>query len=127
LTGLRAEHVPFRGAGPALTDVVAGHLHFMITTLPSVGGADQWRFRPAARRDRRGPHRGASERTAGADTSPATGRPPGTGCWCRAHPAAIKAKLYGAMRQALSSEDVIRRLRDEGASRPTSTPRASRG
>jgi tripartite-type tricarboxylate transporter receptor subunit TctC len=30
--------VPYRGAGPALTDVVAGTLHFMITTLPSVVG-----------------------------------------------------------------------------------------
>ncbi len=38
MTGLRAEHVPYRGAGPALTDVVAGTLHFMITTLPSVVG-----------------------------------------------------------------------------------------
>jgi hypothetical protein len=30
-----------RGAGPALTDVVAGHVHFMITTLPSVVGLVQ--------------------------------------------------------------------------------------
>ena len=38
MAGLKAEHVPFRGAAPALTDVVAGHLHFMVTTLPSVVG-----------------------------------------------------------------------------------------
>jgi tripartite-type tricarboxylate transporter receptor subunit TctC len=38
MADLRAEHVPYRGAGPALTDVAAGTLHFMITTLPSVVG-----------------------------------------------------------------------------------------
>ncbi len=37
-TGLAATHVPFRGAAPALTEVIAGNVHFMITTLPSVMG-----------------------------------------------------------------------------------------
>lgn len=37
-TGLEATHVPFRGAAPALTEVISGNVHFMITTLPSVMG-----------------------------------------------------------------------------------------
>lgn len=31
-------HVPYRGAGPALNDLVGGQTNFMITTLPSVVG-----------------------------------------------------------------------------------------
>ncbi len=37
-TGLEATHVPFRGAAPALTEVIAGNVAFMVTTLPSVMG-----------------------------------------------------------------------------------------
>ncbi|MBA4219803.1 Bug family tripartite tricarboxylate transporter substrate binding protein [Bosea vestrisii] len=33
-----AVHVPYRGAGPALTDLLAGNSDFMITTVPSVLG-----------------------------------------------------------------------------------------
>ena len=41
MAGIEAQHLPFRGAGPALNDVVAGHIPFMITTLPSVMGLIQ--------------------------------------------------------------------------------------
>ena len=33
-----AVHVPYRGAGPALTDLLGGRTDFMITTVPSVLG-----------------------------------------------------------------------------------------
>jgi tripartite-type tricarboxylate transporter receptor subunit TctC len=36
--GVEATHVPFRGAAPGLTDVAAGHIPMMISTLPSVAG-----------------------------------------------------------------------------------------
>jgi tripartite-type tricarboxylate transporter receptor subunit TctC len=36
--GVEATHVPFRGAAPGLTDVAAGHIPVMISTLPSVAG-----------------------------------------------------------------------------------------
>ncbi len=35
---LNIVHVPYRGAGPALNDLVGGQTDFMITTLPSVAG-----------------------------------------------------------------------------------------
>ncbi|WP_198373171.1 Bug family tripartite tricarboxylate transporter substrate binding protein [Roseomonas rosulenta] len=36
--GLQMNHVPYRGTGPAVTDLVAGHIQLMITTLPSAAG-----------------------------------------------------------------------------------------
>ncbi|MBI0534521.1 tripartite tricarboxylate transporter substrate binding protein [Roseomonas sp. KE2513] len=39
--GVEATHVPFRGAAPGLTDVAAGTVAAMISTLPSVAGLVQ--------------------------------------------------------------------------------------
>ena len=36
--GIKARHVAYRGASPALSDVVGGHVDFMITTIPSATG-----------------------------------------------------------------------------------------
>jgi tripartite-type tricarboxylate transporter receptor subunit TctC len=38
VAGLDFAHVPYRGAGPALNDLVSGQTDFMITTMPSVMG-----------------------------------------------------------------------------------------
>lgn len=38
MAAFEAVHVPYRGAGPALTDLLAGNSDFMITTVPSVLG-----------------------------------------------------------------------------------------
>ncbi len=34
----KAVHVPFRGAGPAISELVGGRLDFMVTTMPSIVG-----------------------------------------------------------------------------------------
>lgn len=34
--GLQATHVPYKGTGPALTDLVAGHIDFMIDNMPAL-------------------------------------------------------------------------------------------
>lgn len=116
MTGLRAEHVPFRGAGPALTDVVAGHLHFMITTLPSVVGLLQGgQLRPLAVT---GDARMSlfPDIPTVAETVPEYKATAWYGILVpRGTPEPIKARLFGAMREALSNPEVIRRLRDEGA------------
>ena len=116
MTGLEAEHVPFRGAGPALTDVVAGHLHFMITTLPSVVGLLQGgQLRPLAVT---GDTRMAlfPDIPTVAETVPNYKATAWYGLLVpRGTPEPVKARLAAAMRDALANPEVIRRLRDEGA------------
>ena len=47
--GLDMVHVPYKGAGPAITDLIGGRLDFMITTLPSVVGfIDSAKAKPLA-------------------------------------------------------------------------------
>jgi len=36
LTGTRLVHVPYKGTGPAMTDLMAGQVHLMFTSMPSV-------------------------------------------------------------------------------------------
>ncbi len=43
----KAVHVPFRGAGPAISELVGGRLDFMVTTMPSIVGS--FRAAPRAR------------------------------------------------------------------------------
>ena len=38
LTGARVNHIPYRGAGPAMTDVIAGVVPLMADSLPSAAG-----------------------------------------------------------------------------------------
>lgn len=38
VTGIKARHVPYRGASPAINDLLGNHIDFMITTTPSVLG-----------------------------------------------------------------------------------------
>ena len=116
MAGLEAEHVPFRGAAPALTDVVAGHLHFMITTLPSVVGLlNSNSVRPLA-------VTGDARMTlfpnvpTVAETIPTYKATAWYGLLVpKGTPAPIRARLFAAMRDALGNPEVVRRLRDEGA------------
>lgn len=40
-TAFKAIHIPYRGAGPAISDLISGKLDFMVTTFPSVLGQVQ--------------------------------------------------------------------------------------
>ncbi len=116
VTGTEAEHIPYRGAAPALTDVVGGTLHFMITTLPSVVGLIQ------------GGQVRALAVTGDAAIPVLPGVPPVAatvpgykatawyGILVRAGtPAAIVARLTEAKRAAMADPALIHRLREEGA------------
>ncbi|MDQ7778031.1 MAG: tripartite tricarboxylate transporter substrate binding protein [Paracoccus aminovorans] len=39
--GIKLKHVPYKGAGPAINDLLGGHVDFMVTTVPSVIGLIQ--------------------------------------------------------------------------------------
>lgn len=41
MAGIDLKHVPYKGAGPAVNDLVGGHIDFMVTTVPSVIGLVQ--------------------------------------------------------------------------------------
>ncbi len=116
MSRLEAEHVPFRGAGPALTDVVAGHLHFMITTLPSAVGLIQGgQLRPLAVT---GDTRMTlyPELPAVAETIPEYKATAWYGLLVpRGTPAPVRTRLAGALREALANPEVVKRLREEGA------------
>jgi tripartite-type tricarboxylate transporter receptor subunit TctC len=117
MAGLEGIHVPYRGAAPALTDVVAGQLHFMITTLPSAvalvqGGQLRALAVTGDVRARVMPDL-PTVAEAGVPGYKAT-------AWYgllvpRATPAGVQATLSGALRQALADPQVVHRLREEGA------------
>lgn len=49
LTGTRLTHVPYRGTGPAVTDLIGGNLDLMMDSLPSsIGMIDAGKTRPLA-------------------------------------------------------------------------------
>jgi len=36
MTGIDMLHVPYKGGGPMLTDLIAGQMHVAVTSLPTV-------------------------------------------------------------------------------------------
>lgn len=115
--GIEATHLPFRGAGPALNDVVAGHIPFMVTTLPSVAGLISGELVRALAVT-------GSERIAALPDVPTVAEAalPGykASAWYgilapKGTPAAIRDRLQAAITDSLSTPDVEKRLNEEGA------------
>ena len=122
--GIKALHVAYRGASPALNDVVGGHIDFMVTTIPSATGLIQG---------------GRLKALAVTGTARAVGLPevptaaeagmPGytASAWYgllapKGLPADVLAKLEGSAVAALGHPDLMARIRDDGA-----TPSGLRG
>ena len=115
--GIKARHVAYRGAAPALNDVVGGHVDFMVTTIPSATGlvlggsvtalAVTGTARVAALPD--------------VPTAAEAGLPGYTAsAWYgllapKGLPADIRAKLETTSGEALQRGDVLDRLKDDGA------------
>jgi tripartite-type tricarboxylate transporter receptor subunit TctC len=118
MAGVEATHVPYRGAGPALTEVVAGNVGFMVTTLPSVMGLLQG-----------GPLRALAvtgdQRIASLPEVPTVAEAAGlpdyrATAWYgilvpKGTPAEIRTKLAEAIQNSLTTPEVAQRLREEGA------------
>jgi tripartite-type tricarboxylate transporter receptor subunit TctC len=116
LTGTRFRHVPYRGAGPAMQDMLAGHIDFMIetpvTTIPQRRANTIKAFAVTAR-----------SRLDAAPDIPTVDEAglPGfyTSGWYalwapKGTPKDIIARLNGALVDALADPDVRRRLADLG-------------
>ena len=115
--GIRARHVAYRGASPALNDVVGGHVDFMITTIPSATGLIEGRkltalavtgtTRAAVLPDvPTAIEAGAAGYTASAwyGLLAPKGIAPG-----------VRATLERAAGEALKSPELVARIRDDGA------------
>jgi tripartite-type tricarboxylate transporter receptor subunit TctC len=116
-TGIKARHVAYRGAAPALNDVVGGHVDFMVTTIPSVTGLIAGGRVTALAVT--GPARAAA--LPDVPTTAEAGVPGYTAsAWYgllapRGLAADIKARLESAARAALQRSDLLARVKDDGA------------
>jgi tripartite-type tricarboxylate transporter receptor subunit TctC len=65
MTGTFMTHIPYKGSGPALLDMVGGNADVMFDNLPSSMAADQGRQAQGAGRDQRAAFAGAAGRSDG--------------------------------------------------------------
>ncbi len=115
--GIKVRHVAYRGAAPALSDVVGGHVDFMVTTIPSVTGLIQGGKVKALAVT------GAARAGVlpGVPTAAEAGVPGYTAsAWYgllapKGLPGAVRAKLETAADEALQSPELGARLKDDGA------------
>jgi tripartite-type tricarboxylate transporter receptor subunit TctC len=124
MAGISMVHVPYRGSGPALTDLVGGHVAVYLSSLaPAIGLLRAGKVRPLAvtglARSRTLPDVPTVAEAAlpGFEAVLHYGivAPAGT-------PRAVVDKLNTAMRAALASPDVLARLDSDGADPFPSTP-----
>jgi len=116
--GIKARHVAYRGAAPALSDVVGGHVDFMVTTIPSATGLiNGGKLRALAVT---GPARAAV--LAEVPTAAEAGVPDyAASAWYgllapKGLPADLRARLEKAASEALQSPELQARIKDDGAS-----------
>jgi len=114
--GLRLNHVPYRGMPPAVTDLVAGHIQLLITTMASASGP----IRDGRVRLLAYTAPGAPDSNPAAPIVRSTGLDYEASIWWgllapRGLPPAISALLQAAIRDALSEPDIARVYEAEGA------------
>src|SRR5262245_5413880 len=122
--GIKLNHVPYRGSGPALTDLLGGHVAIMFATLPpAIGLVREGKVRALATT---GPKRSsvfpdlptvAEAGLAGYEAVLHYGLVAAAGT-----PRPIVDKLNAALREALSDEALRTRLATEGAEPLPSSP-----
>src|SRR3954447_495104 len=117
-------HAPYKGAGPAITDLLGGRLDFMVTTVPSVVGfIDGGKLRPLAVTTAQ-----RSKRLPDLPTIAESGWPSyEASAWYgfavpKGTPPEIVAKLREATVEAINSPQVLPRLETEGAEPVGNTP-----
>ncbi len=115
--GFKALHVPYRGASPALTDVIGGHVDFMVTTIPSVTGLiDTKQLTGLIVTGSQRVEVLPSIMTAAEAGLPAYRASAWYGLLApKGLPAVISTKLQTAMATALKNPELLARLKDDGA------------
>lgn len=123
-TGVTLTHVPYRGAAPAMQDLLAGQIDLVFTSLPSVAGAiRQGSLRPIALTSRQRAAAFASIPTIAEagfkdfDVNPWFGlfAPAGT-------PAAVIRQINADVNELLKSPDVVEKFTGQGAEPFASDP-----
>jgi len=124
MTRIKMTHVPYKGAGPAVVDAMAGHVELLISSMPAViGFARSGRLRMIAQ--------GGEKRSPAAADVPTmieAGVPgfvvtAGFGLFAPAGtPRPAIDRVLGALKASLSDASVRERLSSEGADPVGSTP-----
>ncbi len=124
--GIKVRHVPYKGAGPAVNDLVGGHIDFMVTTIPSaIGLIESGTLKALAVT---GDKRFAS--LPDVPTAIEAGVPGYTAsAWYglvgpKGMPADVKSKLEAATTETLSDADVLDKLKNDGAVPSSMGPQA---
>jgi tripartite-type tricarboxylate transporter receptor subunit TctC len=124
MAGITMTHVPFRGANPAINDVMAGHVSMIFSSLPpTLGNIKGGRLKALGmatlKRSTTLPDVPTIDESGvrGFEAEQRYGllAPAGT-------PAPVLARLNAALREALASPDVIARIAADGAEPQPSTP-----
>jgi len=123
IAGIKLTHVPYKGTGPAIADLLGGHVSMTYSSLPpALGLVREGKVRPIAIAS---PKRSAllPDVPTASETLPGYESTQRYGIIAPAHtPPAIVAKLNAALREALGTDEVKSRVEAEGADPMPSSP-----
>ena len=126
MAGIKIEHVAYKGAAPALVDLLAGHVHMQFTSMPAViHYVRSGKLRMLAQTgEKRSP---AARDVPTMEESGLRGFIVSTGYGLLAPantPRAVVERVNDAVKKALANQDVSTRLSGQGADPIGSTPEA---
>ena len=123
MTGAKVNHVPYRGGGNALTDVIAGQVKFFFSNGSSVAGLIQSGQLKAVAHTGKGRLKSLPDVPPASDTLPGFEAYEWNGVFVPdGTPPDIVRKLNGAVNDAISSADVKQRFEQLNIDTRTTTP-----
>src|ERR1044071_2600402 len=123
IAGIKLTHVPYKGTGPAIADLLGGHVSMTYSSLPpALGLVREGKVRPSAIASAKRSALLPDVPTA-AETLPGYESTQRYGIIAPANtPREIVMRLNAALNEALTSEDVKSRIAADGADTAPSTP-----
>jgi tripartite-type tricarboxylate transporter receptor subunit TctC len=123
LAGIKITHVPYKGTGPAIADLLGGHISLTFSSLPpAIGLVREGKTRPLAITSAKRSSLFPDVPTV-AEIVPGYESAQRYGIIAPAHtPPEIVARLNAALREALTSDDVKSRIAADGAETTPSSP-----